>query len=58
MGYKINEVYRLVIKLQRNKERVFRGNLIQETDKFITLKSKNYTESFLKADIGADIKLV
>lgn len=58
MNYKMNEVYKLVIKLQRNKERIFKGKLIQEISRFITIQGEKYTESFLKTDIGREIKFI
>lgn len=58
MGFKLDKEYKLSIDLGRNRQRAFRGKLIQQTSRFITLKSKNYTESFLKVDIGKHVKLI
>lgn len=58
MGFKQDEVYKLTIDLGRNRQKIFKGKLIEETSKFITLKSKNYAESFLKEDIGKHVKLL
>lgn len=56
--YRLGKEYKLKIDLGRNRKKLFQGRLIQETYDFITLKSKEYTESFLKVDIGNHIKLI
>lgn len=60
MKFKANEIYKLLIEKQGKgtKERIFKGKLLQETSKLITLKGERYTESFLKADIGREIKFI
>lgn len=55
--YKLGRLYEVNVK-ERTGRRLFRGKLIQETDRFITLENKNkIRESFLKIDFYTDTKI-